>query len=57
VESPKSYVCQRHSSSDRQKHTTATFERAAMLNLEDLTGYKIVYIGIFGDPGKGCIRL
>ena len=25
-----------------------------MLNLEDLTDYKIVYIGIFGDPRNGC---
>ena len=25
-----------------------------MLNLEDLTDYKIVYIGILDDPGNGC---
>jgi hypothetical protein len=25
-----------------------------LLNLEDLTDYKIVYIGILGDPGNGC---
>ena len=52
LESPKSYVYEKPSSRESRKRAATTSESAAMLNLEDLTDYKIVYIAIFGDPGN-----
>jgi hypothetical protein len=54
VESPKSYVYERHSSSEHLQWTRTNSETMKLFNSEDLTGYKIVYIRILGDPGSGC---